>query len=137
MTSGPAADAAAIPPDLVAAAAQRWRSARDAGRPAQPSLHPLLAARGYDMLAPLFDSLMTLGEACLGRQLCADCPFAEGDAALLSALLADPSALARLRCPRGGGCAAAFASALASARVMAGLAGEGAAVPERAAARPG
>ena len=47
--------------------ARCWRSARDQGDPVQPSLFRLLAKRSGDMLAPVFDSLLTLYEAVLGR----------------------------------------------------------------------
>lgn len=47
--------------------ARCWRAARDQGGPVQPSLFDLLARRSGDMLAPVFDSLLTLYEAVLGR----------------------------------------------------------------------
>ena len=46
--------------------ARCWRAARDQGGPVQPRLFQLLAKSG-DMLAPVFDSLLTLYEAVLGR----------------------------------------------------------------------
>lgn len=86
----------AIPIDMVVTAAHCWRTARDAGEPVQPSLHAALTPYGYEMLAPIFDSLMTLGEACLCRPLNENCPFRkEQDGALICALLAEPSRLAR------------------------------------------
>ena len=47
-------------------AARCWRAARDLGQPVQPTLFRLLRRSG-DMLAPVFDSLLTLYEAALGR----------------------------------------------------------------------
>lgn len=58
--------------------ARCWRAARDHGGPVQPRLFRLLARRG-DMLAPVFDSLLTLYEAMLGR------PVEVGHAQRLSA----------------------------------------------------
>ncbi len=116
-----------VPAAVIAQAARCWRAARDARLPVQQRLHALLAPLGFDMLAPVIDSVMTLGEGCLGRPLCKACPFgAGGDEALICGLLADPSRLDRL--PR---CVAArrraetdrmFAGALASAIVMMELA---------------
>lgn len=58
-----------VPRELVTAAARCWRSARDSGARAQQQLHALLAPVGGDMLAPVFDSLMTLYETALGRRI--------------------------------------------------------------------
>ncbi|MBY9064857.1 hypothetical protein K7957_18115 [Sphingomonas yunnanensis] len=115
-----------LPAALIARAARCWRTARDTRQPVQQHLHALLAPLGYEMMAPVIDSLMTLGEACLDRPLCRGCPFGpDADAALLCALLADPARLDRLPC-RGDGRARhirdVFAGALTSARVMAALA---------------
>lgn len=50
-------------------AARCWRKARDAGQPAQPYLYRTLLTHDCEMLAPVFDSLMTLCENALGRQV--------------------------------------------------------------------
>ncbi|MBW6531146.1 hypothetical protein KZ820_10400 [Sphingomonas sp. RRHST34] len=113
-----------LPAALLARAARCWRCARDQRAPVQQRLHALLAPLGYEMMAPVIDSVMTIGEACLGRQLCRGCPIGpDGDEALLCALFADPARLDRLppcrACPERR---ELFAGALSSARVMAALA---------------
>jgi len=55
--------------DLLTAVVRCWRSARDGGAQVQQSLHRLLAPHGCEMLAPVFDSLMTLYEDALGRRI--------------------------------------------------------------------
>lgn len=50
-------------------AARCWRNARDTGKPVQPRLYRALAPHGCEMLAPVFDSLMTLCENAFGRQV--------------------------------------------------------------------
>ncbi|WP_293878307.1 MULTISPECIES: hypothetical protein [unclassified Sphingomonas] len=112
-----------IPAAVIARAARCWRTARDRHEPAQQRLHRLLAPLGYDMLAPVLDSVMTLGECCLGRPLCRGCPFGpDGDEALLCRLLADPATLGQLppclAAPRDPAAHAMFAHALAAAVVM-------------------
>jgi hypothetical protein len=116
---------AEMPEALVVRAARCWRRERDQRGPVQQRLHALLAPLGYDMMAPVLDSLMTLGEICLGRPLCRGCPLGvDGDEALLCALLADPARLNRLpqcrSCPdaRARELRDLFAAALNSARVM-------------------
>lgn len=112
--------AEAAPPsaELVAAVARCWRSARDLGAPVQQRLHTMLAGRGQGMLAPVFDSLIALSEAALGRRI------AVGEAAALSA---DEALLVGMLdgsrgCEVSDGCSAgavsALASAVGSARVM-------------------
>lgn len=121
-----ASAARAVPAAVVARAARCWRAARDAHEPVQQRLHALLAPLGFDMLAPVIDSVMTLGETCLGRPLCKGCPFGpDGDEALLCRLLADPSRLRGIRACRAGRRPeqdALFAGALASAAVMMAMA---------------
>ena len=115
-----------VPPAVIARAARCWRRTRDEHGPVQQRLHALLAPLGYDMLAPVIDSVMTLGEACLGRPLCRGCPFGpDGDEALLCRLIAEPDQLARLAPCRVTGCPIArrlFAGALASTSVMMAMA---------------
>ncbi|MBB3693210.1 hypothetical protein [Sphingomonas sp. BK580] len=120
---------APLPAALLARAARCWRRARDSHAPAQQRLYALLAPLGYGMMAPVIDSVMTLGEVCLGRQLFGCCALSrDGDEALLCALLADPARLDRLPhcrfCPdrRWRERRELFAGALRSARVMAALA---------------
>lgn len=110
-----------LPAELVAAAARCWRRARDLGAPVQQRLHEVLARRGQDMLAPVFDSFIALCEAALGRRIVV------GEAAALSA---DEAMLVGMldgsrRCDVAKGCpdgtASALASAVGSMRVMLAL----------------
>ncbi len=107
--------------DLVMAAARCWRAARDGGLPVQQRLHALLSRRGFDMLAPVFDSLMTLYEAMLGRNVVTGQTEPSGDESLLLGLLEGS-------CPRCGaigceeGLAASFDGAIVSTRIMVTLA---------------
>lgn len=116
-----------VPAVVIARAARCWRAARDEHEPVQQRLHALLAPLGYEMLAPVLDSVMTLGECCLGRALCRGCPFGpDGDEALLCRLLADPASLGRLppciAARHDRTAHALFAGALASATVMMAMA---------------
>ena len=61
----PSQDASIIPAMLIELAGC-WRDARDEHQPVQPSLFALLSRHGHDMLAPVFDSLMTLSCAAVG-----------------------------------------------------------------------
>lgn len=54
---------------LLIEAARCWREARDKRQPVQPNLFALLSRYGYGMLAPVFDSLMTLTEGVSGRRI--------------------------------------------------------------------
>ena len=94
--------------------ARCWRAARDQGNPVQPRLFQLLARRSGDMLAPVFDSLLTLYEAVLGR------PVVVGHAQSLSQ---DERHLVDLmqgaqRLPSTGDTICAFECALSSTRLM-------------------
>jgi hypothetical protein len=63
----------ALPEVLLREAARRWRGARNAGQPTQPALHAVLAPRGWEMMAPVIDSLMVLCECRMGQAPCSDC----------------------------------------------------------------
>ena len=63
----PPSQDAGIMPAMLIEAARCWREARDEHQPVQPSLFALLSRHGLDMLAPVFDSLMTLAEAVSGK----------------------------------------------------------------------
>ncbi|MFA7441621.1 MAG: hypothetical protein WCZ66_11750 [Sphingomonadaceae bacterium] len=54
---------------VVLAAARCWRAAKDNGRQVQPSLFAALSRFDCGILAPVFDSLMHLCQAALGRTL--------------------------------------------------------------------
>ncbi|WP_298092417.1 hypothetical protein [uncultured Sphingomonas sp.] len=111
--------------ETITRAVRVWRAARDAHRPVLPALHALLAPIGHDMLAPVIDSVLRLGEQCLDRTPCRDCPFgSQTDVELLVDLLRDPRRVATLpRCAQSTPRAkAVFAGALASAGVMMAMA---------------
>lgn len=107
--------------DMVAAAARCWRAARDAGAPAQRRLYRLLSRQGRGMLAPAFDSLMTLYEAALGRKFASDHAASLRDEHLLLGLLdGSTSRLASIECAEGS--AAALDCAIRSTQIMIALA---------------
>jgi len=95
-----------------------WRRARDSGRAVQPSLYAMLVRDGQEMLAPVFDSLITLFEAALGRRLAVGRPGETSpDEDLLLSLLRQPRRCAGcMRCPRG--VMEALEHALSSTRIM-------------------
>ncbi|MBX9665174.1 MULTISPECIES: hypothetical protein [Sphingomonadaceae] len=64
----PSHDAGIVPAMLIAAA-RCWREARDNRQSVQPGLFSLLSRDGHDMLAPVFDSFLTLAEAVSGRRI--------------------------------------------------------------------
>lgn len=55
-------------------AVRSWRVARDAGNSIQPALYGLLETRGYGLLAPVLDGLLTLFEAASRRRFDAGAP---------------------------------------------------------------
>jgi len=52
---------------IIVEATRCWRKARDTGQAAQPGLYQVFASHDCEMLAPVFDSLMSLCENALGR----------------------------------------------------------------------
>lgn len=116
--------------DIVAAAARCWRAARDAGAPAQRRLYMLLSRQGRGMLAPAFDSLMTLYEAALGRRIATDRAAPSRDERLLLGLIdGSMSRLASIDCAEGP--AAALDCAIRSTQIMIALAERANPTPER------
>lgn len=112
---------------LVPAAARCWRAARDRGVSAQQRLHALLAGQHGDMLAPVFDSLMTLCEAALGRRIAvggqggqSDAGLSEDESLLLGLLDGSRQRRACLACAEGA--ASALDCAICSTRIMMTLA---------------
>ena len=61
--------AIAYPSESLLATFRCWRQARDSGDAVQPSLFAVLSRHGYEVLAPVFDSLLSLYEAVQGRRL--------------------------------------------------------------------
>ena len=54
-------------PSIIVEATRCWRKARDTGQAVQPSLYQMFVPHDCEMLAPVFDSLMSLCENALGR----------------------------------------------------------------------
>ncbi len=107
--------------DLVSAVMRTWRAARDEHGPVQQRLHAMLAPIGCDILAPVFDSLMTLCEAALGRPVRVGRRRLSADEAMLIGLLEGTrSRAACVDCPRAT--ASALDCALCSTRIMLALA---------------
>lgn len=114
------AEALPYPASLVTAAVRRWCKARDGGEPVQQSLHAMLAPHDCGMLAPVFDSLMTLSEAALGRRIVVGGAIPSDDEHLLLGLL-DGSRQRRtcIDCARSA--ASALDCAICSTRIMMAL----------------
>ncbi|CUS45473.1 MAG: hypothetical protein V4610_10410 [Pseudomonadota bacterium] len=55
-------------------AVRSWRIARDTGNSIQPALYAPLETRGYGLLAPVLDGLLTLFEAASRRRFDAGAP---------------------------------------------------------------
>ncbi|MEH3046844.1 hypothetical protein [Sphingomonas adhaesiva] len=107
--------------ELLSAAARCWRTARDGGAPVQQRLHAMLTRRGCGMLAPVFDSLMALCEAALGRRIAVGAATLSDDERLLIGLV-DGTLPRRacIACPRAQ--ASALDCAICSTRIMIALA---------------
>lgn len=105
---------------LVLAAVRCWRTARDDGAPVQQRLYTMLSTHDYGMLAPVFDSLMTLGEAALGRKIAVGGAILSDDERLLIGLL-EGDKPGRAAIARSEGMAAALGCAIRSTRIMMAL----------------
>ncbi len=102
---------------LIVTAARCWRAARDGGLPVQPGLTQALSAQDCTMLAPVFDSLLRLYEAALGRPIViGQTALPSSDEGLLIALIDRSRSRACLRCTEGAG--KALDCALCSTRIM-------------------
>lgn len=117
----PASEATAHAAILIAAA-RCWREARDAGDRVQPCLYRTLVHHDAEMLAPVFDSLMTLCEAALGRPIAIGAGFAltDDEHVLLDLLDGSKPPRAWLNCPEDT--ATTLDCAICSTRIMVGLA---------------
>lgn len=104
--------------ELVTAAARCWRAAHDRGEPVQPRLHALLSRHDCGLLAPVFDSLMTLYEAALGRPVAVGgtAGLSEDEHLLLGLMDGSRPRRACLDCPQGA--ASALDCAICSTRIM-------------------
>lgn len=106
---------------IVLDAARCWRGARDMGHPVQPCLFVILRDHHCAMLAPVFDSLMTLCESALGRRLrVGEAASLSEDEHLLLGLL-DGSKRTRACLDCGEGAATALDCAVCSTRIMLAL----------------
>jgi hypothetical protein len=109
--------------ELLPLLARGWRMARDQRACTQQRLHRLLAPRGAGMLAPVFDSLMTLCEAAMGRRFAvgATGDLSDDERLLLGMLAGSQRPRACLGCAEGA--AKALDCSLCSTRIMLALAG--------------
>lgn len=114
-----------VAPDagLIVDACRTWRLAQDANQPVQPSLFAAMDPRSEGVLAPVFDSLMTLYESVLGRSMRpgGDASLSDDENLLLDLLSGTRSMRPLVRCAEG--VATAFEAALRSTRIMLRLAG--------------
>jgi len=111
--SPPAREATAMSAMLIEVA-RCWREARDSGKAVQPSLFTLLSRHGHDMLAPVFDSLMTLSEAVSGKRIAVGSgPDLSEDEHRLIRLLEGTGTL-----PRKGGLALSLDCAVRSLQIL-------------------
>lgn len=107
---------------LITAVARCWRVARDERENAQKCLYALLRPVGLGVLAPVFDSLLSLCESALGRRIATGgTGAASADERLLLGML-DGSTPRHdcLRCEAGK--ASALDCAICSTRIMLTLA---------------
>lgn len=127
--------ALAISAGLVAGAARCWRVARDSGEPVQRCLYALLNPLDYGMLSPVFDSLMTLCEAALGRKIMVGAAARLSDDEHLLLGLLDGSRQRRACIDCAPGAASALDCAVCSTRIMLALAAGAAPEPRAPAVR--
>lgn len=119
-TSTPPAEAAGDVENLLTAAARCWRLARDHRQPVQQALHRMLSRHKREMLAPVFDSYLTLCEAALGRPIAVGRSAHSMDEHLLLGLL-DGSMRRRNCIDCAHDAASALDCAICSTRIMLAL----------------
>jgi hypothetical protein len=107
---------------LVTTATRVWRAARTAGDSTQNRLYDLLAPLDMGLLAPAFDSLMTLCEAAFGRpiQVNGATALSFDEDLLLGLIEGTQSRRACIRCDAGT--ATALDCAICSTRILLRLA---------------
>lgn len=112
---------AATPKAILLGAARCWRGARDAGQPVQPCLFRTLCQTNCGVLAPVFDSLLMLCEAALGRRFCIGAGnwLSQDELLLLGLLDGTKTRRACIDCNEGA--AAALDCAVCSTRIMMAL----------------
>lgn len=106
------------PADIVNAA-RCWRAARDAKVPVQQHLHTMLAPLHRGMLAPVFDSLLTLCEAALGHPITVGKSRLSADESLLVGLMDGSVSRACIDCSPS--MATVLDCAICSTRIMIAL----------------
>ncbi|MET0336575.1 MAG: hypothetical protein ABW063_02325 [Caulobacter sp.] len=109
---------------LVTAAARCWRTARNERQPTQRSLYALLQPLDAELLAPVFDSLMTLCESAMSRSFETGSNAVLSDDESLQLGLLDKTGQrdACIDCPQGA--ATALNCAICSTRIMMALVAE-------------
>jgi len=117
----PSGNDATAPNAILIAAARCWRDARDDGRAVQPYLYRMLVRNDVEMLAPLFDSLMTLCEAALGRAIVTGEALTLSDDEHLLLGLFDGTMPRHICLDCAAGTASALDCAICSAQIMLGL----------------
>ncbi len=127
--------ALAISAGLVAGVARCWRVARDRAEPVQQCLYALLNPLDYGMLSPVFDSLMTLSEAALGRKIVVGAAASLSDDEHLLLGLLDGSRQRRACIDCAPGPASVLDCAICSTRIMLALAAGAAPEPRAPAVR--
>lgn len=117
MTAPPETQGVSDANALMTAAARCWRSARDTGAPVQQRLYALLSLQGVGMLAPVFDSLMTLAETALGsRFIIGGKTLSDAEKLLIDLLNGAQSRQSAVDCAEGIG--VALDCAIRSTRIM-------------------
>ncbi|MBN9319810.1 MAG: hypothetical protein BGN86_09025 [Caulobacterales bacterium 68-7] len=99
-----------------------WRAACDAGQAVQPRLSALLHRHAGEMMAPVFDSLLSLFEAAIGRRLAVGVAgqVSEDERMVLGLLDGSRPQRACINCTEGA--ASALNCAVCSTRVMMAMA---------------
>ncbi|MCB2079471.1 MAG: hypothetical protein KDE55_17465 [Novosphingobium sp.] len=107
--------------ELLVGALRCWRRARDRRAAVQHCLYQMLDPQDQGMLAPVFDSLMTLFEAALDRPIRAGDPESRSDdeRLLLGLLNGKHIRRACINCPEGAG--SSLDCALCSTRILLAL----------------
>ncbi|MFK3888166.1 hypothetical protein [Sphingomonas sp. NPDC079357] len=108
---------------LLPTLARGWRAARDRHACTQQRLHRLLAPHGAGMLAPVFDSLMTLFEVALGRDFMVgtEAALSTDERMLIDLLDGSRPQRACINCPEGA--ARALHCSICSTRIMLAMVG--------------
>jgi len=107
---------------MVIEAARCWRNAKDRGQSIQPCLYRILVPYDCVMLAPVFDSLMTLCESALSRRITIGEALSLSDDEQMLIALLDGSKLCDTSINCAKDAATIFNCAICSTRIMMSLA---------------